>query len=132
MNTARELLSAALREHLPEGVRVMDYALQLDALERDARIVMLRLDGVEPSPMPQAWRRYRYALVLAVAGSEPGRSDDTLDQLVEDVLDALEATRLVGWSSANRAVLTDSENRPKWPSYEVVLTLDTRKTDPNA
>lgn len=122
MHTARQLLAQALEPLLP-AVRVLDYALELGGLEGPA--VMIRLDEVLPSPQPQAWRRYRFTLVVVVDTITPGPADDELDATLELVLDALDLTDLPAWTSAQRAVVTDGEDRPRWPAYEVGLTLDT-------
>lgn len=120
--TARDTVVGALQAQtgigLPlAGVRVIPYMRDLDPPAKPT--VMVRIDEVVPSPFPQVWRIYRFALVLIPTMTKVGDADEELDALLEDVLYAVDQpTNDLTWSAAKRATFED-----KYPAYEVTLDL---------
>lgn len=99
------------------GALVMGYARGVDPASKP--VVMVRLDEVVQSPVPQVWRSYRFALVLIPTKSNPGPADDELDALLEAALFAVDRAPNLTWERAQRFTYDDGT----YPSYEVTLTL---------
>lgn len=119
--SARDLVVQALADGLdPLAVTVMAYSRSVDNIERDT--VMVRVDEVRPSSQPQAFRQYGFALLVMVPQTEPGVADLALDDLLEDVLLALDDSELPTWSLATRAVYEE-----KFPCYQVDLIVHITK-----
>lgn len=114
--TPRLQLVDVLEPLVPDGVRVLGFARDLDA-PGTAGTVMVRVDEVVPSSQPQAVREYRVALVLVVAQTTTG--EDDLDDLLETVLALLEETKTgIVWTAARRATFEE-----KFPAYEIDTTV---------
>lgn len=120
---ARDEMVGLLQALLPSDIDVMPYAKNVDAIARST--VMVRIDEVTPSNMPQALRQYVFALLLLTPLTTAGPADDELDALLEDVLLALESSvndnRAI-WSKATRATYED-----KFPAYQVDVVVHTKK-----
>lgn len=129
MNTGRELLAQALTDALPADVRVYPHARNLENIK--GRAVMLRMDAIRPHPLaPQAWHAYEFAVIVAHSAVTLETTEDELDALVAVVLSVLEGMDAPEWTEARRATLTDSEDRPRWPAYEVRCTIPVTSLDP--
>lgn len=122
--TARDqvvtLLEAALNQApLSLGVNVMPYSRDVETISKDT--VMVRIDEVRPSTLPQCQRLYNFSLIVMVPQTTPGIADALLDELLENVLFALEGSAVpnsVVWEVATRATYEE-----KFPAYQVVLSV---------
>lgn len=124
MSTARNQLVALLAPLEEAGAHLLPYARQIDPPDRAT--VMVRLDEVTPAE--QGLWEVSAALVLIVPAGASDAVEDELDELLEDVLLALEVGNLpnaVRWTSAKRAVYGEPE--PTNPAYEVSLLVRTQK-----
>jgi hypothetical protein len=121
--TARAEVVAALDAAMPADVVVLPYSRQIDPPSQST--VMVRIDTVAPSAATGGARDYTFALVLIAAQVTPGPADDELDDLLEDVLAALDDVAASGlrWTEATRAVYAQSN-----PAYEVTVTATTTTT----
>lgn len=120
---ARDEVVALLTAALPVGITVMPYSRSVDSISGDT--VMVRIDEVTPSPIPNAQRQYTFALLLLVPQTTAGSADDELDAVLEDVLFALESSNIpngVVWTKATRATFED-----KFPAYQVDLVAHITK-----
>lgn len=118
--TARQLiidtLEAQVGAGLPlEGVDVIGYASNITPPARP--VVMVRIDEVTPSQLSDR-RSYTFALILIPSQTEPGPADEELDQLLEDVLYAIDQADTLTWTRALRATYQNST----YPAYEVIVT----------
>lgn len=118
--TARDEVVAALRDSVPEGITVMPYSRSADAVSGPT--VMVRVDEVRPSDQPQAFREYQFSLLVITDRTEPGVADAELDALLEDVLYALDQSRLPVWTNATPANFEDA-----FPCYQVALNVTVTK-----
>ena len=120
--TARAALHDALAALLPPDVELLPYAREIDPPSKST--VMLRLDTVKPSTAAGGLRDYTFALVLIGAKLTAGRADDELEDLLDDVLFALEKDHglAVTWSEARRAVYNESN-----PAFEVPIVVTITK-----
>lgn len=129
MSTARAALADLLIEHLPEDVTVEPYATNIDAPQVDT--VMLRLDEVG-NGNARGITAYKFALVLIGANAETGPGDDELEELLEDVLFALEQVMQTGaavtWvPPARRVAYGKSEETPTNPAFQVDVIVGIKK-----
>jgi len=115
MNPVRAHIIAATTAALTDaGLTDVDVepAGVVDELARP--LVMVRLDRITPRPEAGKWRRQYGAALLVVHPvidtGDPGT--DELDLLVEDVLHALDVSRL-RWTGAERVTLQET-NGPAW------------------
>lgn len=114
MNPVRAHIIAATSAALADAGIVADVvpARVVDELARP--LVMVRLDRITPRPDAGKWRRqYGAALLVVSPIVDTGDPDtDELDLLVEDVLHALDVSRL-RWTGAERVTLQET-NGPAW------------------
>lgn len=120
--SARAALHAALVTLLPPDVVIVAYSRQIDPPAKST--VMLRLDSVRPSTSSSGHLDYEFALVLIAATTDTGPADDELEDLLSDVLFALEKDHglAVVWTEATRSVYGDTN-----PAFEVPLVVTTAK-----
>ena len=112
MSAARAAIVAQVTPPLEAaGVKVEPYSRNTVV---DENTVMVRLDRVVKAP---PWRTYDAALLVLVPQQVPGNADDELDALLEDVLHALDRSR-VRWSTAARSVFETGAH-----CYEVTLSV---------
>lgn len=104
------------------GITVVAYAR---TLEPAGPTVMVRIDEVAPSTLPNAQRVYKCACICLVPNLTPGTADDALDGLLEDVLFALEGSAIpngVIFDKATRATFEE-----KFPAYQVDISVHITK-----
>lgn len=119
--TARQLVVDELRLRLPEDeVDVGLATAGLGTLTRAA--VRVRVDTVRPSTNPQAWHTYDLALVIVSALQDAEAAEAELDDLLLDVLFAVEDTESLVWTTATRVTVDDSLH-----GYQVALTVHLTK-----
>lgn len=123
--TAREEVTRLLVDYLPPAILVIPYARELDAVAKPT--VMPRLDKVRPSTDANGWLTYEYGLVLLAAQTVAGPADDELEDLLLDVLFALEQASEAGitWTEARRAAYPP--DNPSNPAFEVPITVTIKK-----
>jgi hypothetical protein len=110
MSNPRDLIVEHLSTNLPD-VKVRP-AGPVDNVAGD--LVLVRLDSVVPGVVKG--RRDYTGSLLCVSGTTGDKSDDDVDDLLEDVLAVVDLTPGVSWSSAQRATLDD-----QWPAWEVTV-----------
>ena len=123
MTTAREHVHAAIGAHMPAGVDFRAYAARIDTPVK--RTVLLRVDEVRPDiTLPVSTFLYTYSLMCVSAFTDDGRgpADEDLDELLEDVLMAVEDTPDVSWTAATRGQWLDTAH----PAY--IVTIQVRHT----
>lgn len=118
--SARQLVVDALTLSLPDEVTVMPYARALVAITGPT--VLVRVDTVTPSTQPQAWHLYAMSLCVLTALQDPAAAEAELDDLLLDVLFAIDSSDLPAWTLARRATFDDTLH-----GYEVVLTIPVNK-----
>lgn len=113
MSAPRTAIADALKPHFPTDVPMLDYTAQLDNLTRPALVV--RLTGVSPDAFRKRWYRASVLVVSHLEDLDPATAAE-LDQLLEDVLDAVDLTPGLTWTDADRVSVDDT-----WPGWEVQL-----------
>ena len=111
--TARAEVVAALRTVIPDDILVIPYAKVIDPPK--APTVLVRVDQVEPL---KPWRRYGFALIVVTPYTNPdGPADENLDEVLEDVLYALDRHETITWDRARRSTFQER------PAYLVSLSI---------
>lgn len=122
-----DLRAALVANLLPASAyNVIAYSRNIDPPAKPT--VMLRFDGLTPGPVLGTWV-FKWALVLIAAKTLPGPGDDEIDDLLVDVVHALDqvgaAVPGITWSEATRAVYPpDTQTNP---AYEVAVTVAAQK-----
>lgn len=121
--TARSEVVDALDPLLP-GVTVLAYARNVDPPKKP--LVMVRVDRVEPAPQVPNHNRYTFALVLLATKNEPKHADDELDELLEQVIFAINSEdSVLTWTSAVRGTYENTS----YPAYEVTVIHNIKVTE---
>lgn len=108
--TVRSDLAAALKDELPNVYRIIPYAKNLDRIDKGRPIVMLYRESVEPSAtLPAHHLTNTITVWILHPEVKPGDVDDALDNSLDIVIAALDATRLTTWSRAERGLWGDDE-----------------------
>lgn len=120
--SVRAQLAAHLDEHLPDLFRVIPYAKGLDRIEARKVVVMVYRESVAPSPRFDQIVNIMRVWILDPR-VKPGDVDDSLDDSLDIVLAALDATRLTAWTNAERGVWGDDE----FAGYSITCETTTSK-----
>lgn len=101
---AAELTAALAGE---PGVVVVDHGRSIDQVI--TRTVMVVLDTVEQGVPPRRYRAHTLSVWVIVPGTQPGAADTDLDALLDQVLDALDDSAVVTWTTAERSLYGDAQ-----------------------
>lgn len=120
--TVRAQLAAHLDEHLPSLFRVIPYAKGLDRIEAKSVVVMVYRERVNPAPQ---FDRLVNTLRVWILDPrvKPGQVDDSLDDSLDIVLAALDASQLTTWTDAERGLWGDDE----YAGYSITCETTTSK-----
>jgi hypothetical protein len=121
----RQIIEDALLATEALGVDVEPYARQLDGLTKP--VVMVRLDSIAKASDVGPGRRSYGATVLVVSPltDDDAAGQDAVDQLVEDVIHAIDLAPKITWTTARRVTVDDT-----WPGWEVELKPVPTKHEP--
>jgi hypothetical protein len=120
--TIRQQFGDAIAAALGDGITVVPYAKALDAIALP--VVMLeRTTVAKPS---NAMGGYLVTFTVHVVSPIIGRdvADDELDDVLDQVLLALDGITWCHWTTATRSVFLDA-----YPSYQVNVQTVTTKTE---
>jgi len=111
----------ALKPLLPATWQIVPFAKNLDAITRP--VVMLQLEEVQRHPdAPNGARLITYSLLIIEPKNDPGPADDSLDANVINLIDAIDKTPGLRWTSAKRVVAFES------PAFDITLMFDATKS----
>ena len=114
--TARAELAAAITPLLPENVRVIDHPKDLDALEGTVRaVVMITRTGIKPNG-PSYLMDFE-VVVIEPKSDQDGYSEDSLDEITDELIEALDADNTLTWTQATRSTYADT-----LPAYKFDIT----------
>lgn len=118
----RAAVAASLAEALPESVKVVAQADAVaPAVGHD--LVMVMLDEVQPGTY-SGRRTSKVQVVVAVAKTTPGIADDVLEDLLGEVLTALDEIGWVNWTSAKRATYQPDPDAAGFPAFTIDTTIE--------
>jgi len=124
MATFRKELGDLLREVMPSNVRVIDSQRTLDRI--DSPTLQIIHTGVAKTPaMPLAARDIEFTLNLLSPIEDIEMAEDELDNLIDEVLDALDRYPTANYSAAAKGVIGNLAG------YSITLTLTIPKDQTN-
>jgi hypothetical protein len=119
----RSDLSAALKPLLPANTKIVDVPRSIDGLEAKKPVVMLYREEVSKAPNAIGDYFNTFALWVVSPMINTVRAEDNLDNLLDDVLRALDQVKWLNWTTAERSVFGDNQA----PAYKVNLTVISNK-----
>lgn len=120
--TLRADIAAALAAALPNNIKIIDNPRSLDGMEANRPVVQLYRTSLEKAPNALGVYIHTFTIWLISPNVDPRRSDDNLDQYLDDLLPALDAMGNIKWSSATRSVYGDAQAA----AYEITATVLTQ------
>ena len=121
--SVRAQLANDIKPHLPKKWKVVPYQTNLDTV--DVVTVMLKLSTVERTPAaPLASHTVTFTMTVIEPVTTPGDADDAVDDDLDDLLFALDATENLIWSTATRVTYNDRN-----PAYDIDLEVVTTPTE---
>lgn len=120
---ARAQLAAALKPLLPSQVKLVNVPRSLDGIETNKPVVLLYREKLAKAPNALGDYLATFALWVITPGIDPQRAEDALDDILDDVILALDSISFVQWTTAERSTFGDSQA----PAYRIDLTVITIK-----
>lgn len=120
--TLRADLAADLAAALPSNIKIIDNPRSLDGVETNRPVVQLYRTSMEKAPNAQGVYIHTFAIWLISPNIDPRRSDDNLDQYLDELLPALTSIQYLNWTGATRSVYGDSQAA----AYEITATVLTQ------
>lgn len=121
--TVRSELAAALKPLLPPRTKIIDTPRSIDGLEANKPVVMLYRETLTKAPNAIGDYFSTFALWIISPGVDPVRAENALDNLLDQVVVALDQVSWLNWTGAERSVFGDNQA----PAYKVNLTVVTNK-----
>lgn len=122
--SARQELAEAIAALLPDTVRVIDHPRELDAIPGDVRaVVMISRTAVRPGSNSMGALAQAFELLVIEPTTEPGGSEDSLDEITDELIEIFEELTWVAWSEATRSTYAK-----RYPTYKFDLTAATTIT----
>lgn len=119
----RSDLAAALKPLLPAGTKIVDVPRGLDGIETARPVVMLYRERLEKAPNAIGAYFNTFALWIVSPNVDPRRAEDQLDNMLDEVIVALDSLSWLNWANAERSTFGDNQA----PAYKVELTIVTDK-----
>lgn len=121
--SVRSDLAAALKPLLPPRTKIIDVPRSLDGIETSRPVVMLYRERVEKAPNAIGAYFNTFALWIISPNVDTSRAEDQLDNMLDEVISALDELSWLNWSNAQRSTFGDAQA----PAYQVELTIVTNK-----
>lgn len=121
--STRAQLAAALKPLLPASVRIIDVPRSVDGVESKKPVVILYRESRSKAPNAQGDYFDAFTMWVISPIIDPRRAEDGLDNLLDDVLLALDDLDGLNWKTAERSVFGDNQA----PAYKIALTIAVKK-----
>ena len=121
--SVRNDLAAALKPLLPPKTKIVDVPRGLDGVEVTRPVVMLYRERVQKAPNGIGSYLNTFALWIVSPNVDPSRAENQLDQMLDDVVEALDQLLWLNWSNAERSTFGDSQA----PAYKIDITAISNK-----
>lgn len=117
--SVRSELAAALKPLLPASIKIIDVPRSIDGIEAKRPVIMLYRESRAKAPNSMGDYFDTFALYVITPGVDTRRSEDALDNTLDQVVDALDQIKWLNWSIAERSVFGDNQA----PAYKITLTI---------
>lgn len=126
MTSGRALLAQQLRDALPAWQIVSD-TRQLDGVRRPGAILLWTQSRRKAPALGLDWFTDEVTLQVLTAADKPDRIEDDLDELLFQVMAALEPLDAFAWDLAERVAVADT-----WHGWQLTITcIYQLTTDPD-
>ena len=119
MATLRSQLADELRSALPATVKIVDVPRGIDGIESKRPLILLYRSAVAKAPNAIGTFFNTFSLWIISPNIDPKRSEDQLDEMLDEVLAALTSIGWLNWSQAVRSTFGEQQA----PAYEISLTV---------
>lgn len=119
MASLRSQLADALKPALPPRVKIIDVPRGIDGMETGRPVVMLYRSSVSKAPNAIGTFFNEFSLWIVSPNVDPKRSEDQLDEILDDVLTALTGISWCNWTTATRSTFGDQQA----PAYEIAIQV---------
>lgn len=117
--SVRSELAAALKPLLPATIKIIDVPRSIDGMESKRPVVLLYRETREKAPNAIGDYFDTFALYVVTPGVDVRRSEDALDDTLDQVIDALDQITWLQWTTAERSLFGDNQA----PAYKITLTI---------
>lgn len=117
--SVRSELAAALKPLLPATIKIIDVPRSVDGIEAKRPVVMLYRESRAKAPNAIGDYFDTFTMYVVTPGIDTRRSEDQLDDTLDQVIAALDDIKWLNWSIAERAVFGDNQA----PAYKISLTI---------
>jgi len=117
--SVRSELAAALKPLLPNTVKIIDVPRSIDGMEAKRPVVVLFRESRAKAPNAIGDYFDTFALYVVTPGVDVRRSEDALDDTLDQVITALDTITWLNWTSAERSVFGDNQA----PAYKIAITI---------
>ena len=117
--SVRSELAAALKPLLPTTIKIIDVPRSIDGMEAKRPVVLLFRESRAKAPNAMGDYFDTFALYVITPGVDTRRSEDALDNALDQVIDALDQIQWLNWSIAERSIFGDNQA----PAYKITLTI---------
>lgn len=119
----RSDFATALKGILPSSIRIIDIPKSLDGLEANRPVVMLYREQMTKAVNAQGTYLNQFAVWIVTQYVDPARSEDSLDSVLDQVIDAIDDLDWMNWSVAERSTFGDQQA----PAYKITVTVISNK-----
>lgn len=120
--SVRNIVADALSEGLDATVTVVSHASGTQPTPGH-HLVMVMLEEMTPSNYSGHFHA-KVQVVLAVAATKPGDSDDALELHLGNVLGVLDETDWINWTSAKRSLYLPEPDSAGFPAFTIDLEIE--------
>ena len=117
--SVRSELAALLKPLLPASIKIIDVPRSIDGIEAKRPVVMLFRESRAKAPNALGDYLDTFTMYVVTPGIDTRRSEDALDDTLDQVIEALDTITWLNWSNAERSIFGDNQA----PAYKITLTI---------
>lgn len=117
--SVRSELAALLKPLLPASIKIIDVPRSIDGIEAKRPVVLLYRESRAKAPNALGDYIDTFSMYVVTPGVDVRRSEDALDDTLDQVIAALDTITWLNWSTAERSIFGDNQA----PAYKITLTI---------
>ena len=123
MPSVREQLADLLKPLLPSNVKIIDVPRSVDGIEAKKPVIIIYRETRGKAPNAVGDYMDTFTLWVVSPFVDVRRAEDGLDDLLDEVLLALDTITWLNWSTAERSMFGDQQA----PAYKISLSVNVSK-----
>lgn len=123
MPSTRQQLAELLKPLLPSAVKIIDVPRSVDGIESKKPVIILYRETRGKAPNSVGDYMDTFTLWVVSPFVDVRRAEDGLDDLLDEVLLALDTITWLNWSTAERSMFGDQQA----PAYKITLSVTVSK-----